>query len=119
MQFLLGLVVAAAAWYFLEHTGWPSGHGPFDALPTGLGARTGPVRMTAPTSGLIYDTYTYPTAQPTVTYNVAALTSGLGWLSFWNDSSSGARTPVASYVAMTGTPAPPALAVLQKDFNLS
>lgn len=119
MQFLLGLVVAAAAWFLLEHSGFPAGHGPFDALPAGLGVRTGPVRFTAPTSGLVYDTYTWPTAQPTVTYNVSALTNGQGWVSFWNDSSSGARQQVATYVATSGTPAPPALAVLQKDFNLS
>lgn len=115
---LLGLAAAGAAvwWVFLRGS-WPAGHGPFDALPAGLGARTGPVRITAPTTGLIYDTYVWPTAAPTVTFNVAALASGQGWISFWQDASSGARSFVASY--NQGVPGGPVLSTLQRDFNVT
>lgn len=115
---LLGLAAAGAAAWWLFRSSWPAGHGPFDALPAGLGARTGPVRVTAPTTGLIYDTYSWPvTGAPTVTFNVAALASGQGWVSFTQDSSSGARSYVASYnQTVAGAPA---LSILQRDFNLA
>lgn len=117
MRVWLGIAAGAAAlWWVFSRSVWPAGHGPFDALPAGLGARTGPVRVTAPSSGLVYDTYSWPTAQTTVTFNVAVLANGQGWVSFWQDASSGARTLVASYdQATTGAPA---LATLQKDFNV-
>lgn len=119
MGFLLALAAVAGLWWAIERGGYPSGHGPFDALPAGLGTRTGPTAVTAPTSGLAYHTYTYPTAQPTVTFNVAELASKQGWVSFWSDATTGARTMVSSYVATIGTPPPPALTILQKDFGLS
>jgi hypothetical protein len=109
---VLGLL-GAAAWFWVKHR-YPAGHGPFDTLPAALGKRSAPTLSTAPSSGLRYEVYTYPTGQSGHQFEVATLKDHLGWVSYFHDQSTGKRTYYAGWTPNGG----PSLDVLEKDFAL-
>jgi hypothetical protein len=108
------LAAGAIAWWALHR--YPSGHGPFDTLPAGLGHRSSATTVTAPTTGLVYETWTYPTSVGTVQFHVAALKHHLGWVSYYMDQSTGKRTYYAGWVP--SAPGSPMIDQLEKDFGL-
>ncbi len=118
MGFLALAVLGAVFGYVVFHGHYPSGHGPFDNLPAGLGARSAAERLTAPTSGLQYDVYTWPPLATGLQYHVAVLASHLGWVSYWVDRKQ-TNAELRSYASgfSPGSPSP-GLDVLRKDFGV-
>ncbi len=110
------LLAAGAAFVWLGMHRYPSGHGPFDTLPSGLGARSPMTLVTAPTTGLVYQTWTYPTKVANIQFHVAELKSHTGWVSYYFDQSSGKRTYYAGWVPSGGDG--PQIDQLEKDFGL-
>lgn len=95
---------------------YPTGHGPFDSLPPLLGARSPMTLVTAPTTKLVYRTWTYPTSAASTQFHVAELQNHAGWVSYYFDQSTGKRTYYAGYVPATGSG--PQIDQLEKDFGL-
>jgi hypothetical protein len=112
--YLLLAAGAAIVWWGMH--AYPTGHGPFDTLPAGLGTRSPATTVTAPTTGLVYETWTYPTTTAGVQFHVAALKQHLGWISYYFEQATGNRSYYAGWVP--STPGSPSIEQLEKDFGL-
>ncbi len=108
----LGLV-AFGAYAMGDH--YPSGMGPLDVLPPGAGKPTGgATKVTAPTTGVVYKTWTWPPLGDQQ-FHVAARADGkLGWVSYWVTRSTGARKFYNGWTPPNGDQ----VALLKKDFGL-
>src|SRR3954471_5135602 len=112
---LLGMLGVVA--YVVLHGHYPHGKGPFDALPAGLPTRSAAERLTAPTSGLKYDVYTWPPLSTGLQYHVAVLADHLGWVSYWVDRKQ-TNAELRSYASGFAADGSPSLDVMRKDFGV-
>lgn len=101
--------------YIVFHDNYPPGKGPFDNLPGGLGQRSSSSKQTAPTTKIVYDTWAWPPGPDGKQFHVAARADGKqGWVSYWMNRTSGARTFYAGWTPEQGDQ----VALLRKDFGV-
>mgnify|MGYP001579444790 CR=1 FL=1 len=113
LALLFVLALAGVAYAMADH--YPKGHGPLDVLPPGLGTRSATSKVTAPTTKIVYETWTYPPAADGKQFHVAVRADGhLGWVEYWMDRVSKARTFYAGWTPEQGDQ----LALLRKDFGV-
>lgn len=114
MGWLLALgVVALGAW--LASDRYPSGKGPLDLLPAGVGKASGSSKVTAPVTRIVYDTWTFPPNASGQQFHVAARADGkLGWVSYWVTRATGARAFYAGWTPEQGDQ----VALLRADFGV-
>jgi hypothetical protein len=115
MGFLLALGALGFGAWLLAGDRYPPGHGPLDTLPPGVGKASGtPTKVTAPTTKIVYKTWTFPPVGDQQ-FHVAARDDGkLGWVSYWVTRSTGARKWFAGWTPADGDQ----VALLKKDFGL-
>lgn len=115
MAVLLALgLLAFGAWSLSER--YPSGKGPLDLLPAGVGKASGsPTSVTAPSTGIRYKTWTFPPNAAGQQFHVAARADGkLGWVSYWVTRATGARAFYAGWTPEQGDQ----VALLRADFGV-
>lgn len=118
---LLIALLLAGAYVALSGHHYPAGEGPFDRLPAGvLRANASAPDKVVASSGVSYQTYTWPPDSSGRQFHVAESTHDPAWVAYWYDRGSSVRTLYLSRVpAATGTAQATAeLAQLRKDFGV-
>jgi hypothetical protein len=117
MGWLIGAAFALGWVWMKGHdplAGYPAGFGPLDQLPAGLGTRSKPSDVEAPTTKIKYATWTWP-PQGDQQFHVAARRDGhQGWVSYWVQRSTGARKFHGGWTPAQGDQ----VALLRKDFGV-
>jgi len=117
---MIGWLLAGAVAFALFHKpdpskGYPSGLGPLDRLPAGIGKPSGDWSpVTAPTTKIVYATWTWP-PQGDQQFHVAARNDGhKGWVAYYMNRTTGARTYYGGWTPADGDQ----VALLRKDFGV-